>query len=37
VAAGKHLVEIEDIDFGYGLFADGVKVTSLAEGRIGYL
>ena len=34
VAAGKHRVEVED--FGYGLFADGVRVTSFAEGRIGY-
>jgi len=36
VAAGKHQVEVEDFDFGYGLFADGLKVASLAEGRIGY-
>jgi hypothetical protein len=36
VAAGKHLVEVEDFDFGYGLFADGVMVVSFAEGRIGY-
>jgi len=36
VAAGKHRVEVEDFDFGYGLFADGVKVASFAEGRIGY-
>jgi len=34
VAAGK--VEIEDFDFGYGLYADGIKVASFAEGRIGY-
>jgi hypothetical protein len=34
VAAGKHRVEVED--FSYGLFADGVKVASFAEGRIGY-
>ena len=27
---------MEDFDFGYGLFADGVKVASFAEGRIGY-
>ena len=31
-AAGKHRVE----DFGYGLYADGCKAASLAEGRIGY-
>ncbi len=36
VAAGKHQVEVEDVDFGYGLYADGVRVTSFAEGRIGY-
>lgn len=36
IAAGKHQVEVEDIDFSYGLFADGVKVASFAEGRIGY-
>jgi hypothetical protein len=35
-AAGKHKVEVEDFDFGYGLFADGVKVASFAEGQIGY-
>jgi hypothetical protein len=36
VAAGKHRVEVEDLDFGYALNADGVKVASFAEGRIGY-
>jgi hypothetical protein len=36
VIAGKHQVEVEDFDFGYGLFADGVRVASFAEGRIGY-
>ncbi len=36
VAAGKHRVEVEDFDFGYGLYADGVRVASFAEGRIGY-
>jgi hypothetical protein len=36
VAAGKHQVEVEDFEFGYGLYADGLKVASLAEGRIGY-
>ena len=36
VEAGKHQVEVEDLDFSYGLFADGVKVASFAEGRIGY-
>jgi hypothetical protein len=36
VAAGKHQVEVEDHDFSFGLFADGVRVASFAEGRIGY-
>jgi hypothetical protein len=36
VAAGKHRVEVEDFDFSYGLYADGVKVASFAEGRIVY-
>ncbi len=36
MAAGRHKVEVEDLDFSYGLFADGVKVASFAEGRIGY-
>jgi hypothetical protein len=36
VAAGKHQVEVEDLDFSYGLYADGVKVASFAAGRIGY-
>src|SRR5215212_7715775 len=36
VVAGKHQVEVEDFDFGYGLYADGVRVVSFAEGRAGY-
>jgi hypothetical protein len=36
VTAGKHQVEVEDLDFSYGLYADGVKVASFAEGRMGY-
>jgi hypothetical protein len=36
VAAGKHRVEVEDLDFGYGLYTDGVRVASFAEGRSGY-
>ena len=27
-AAGKHQVEVEDFDFGYGLYADGVRVAA---------
>jgi hypothetical protein len=36
VVAGKHQVEVEDFDFSYGLYADGLKVATFAEGRIGY-
>jgi hypothetical protein len=36
VAAGKHQVEAKDFEFSYGLYADGVKVASFAEGRICY-
>jgi hypothetical protein len=35
-AAGKHRVEVEHFDFGYGLFTDDVNEASFAEGRIGY-
>jgi hypothetical protein len=37
VAAGKHKVVVEDLDCGYGLYSDGVRVASFAERRIGYL
>jgi hypothetical protein len=36
VAAGKHRVEVEDFDFGYGLYVDGTRVAGFAEGRTGY-
>jgi hypothetical protein len=36
VAAGENQVEVEDFNFSYGLFADGRRVASFAEGRIGY-
>jgi len=36
VTAGKHRVEVEDLDFSYGLFVDGCRAASFAEGRIGY-
>ena len=36
VAAGKHQIEVDDFDFSYALYADGVKVASFAEGRMGY-
>jgi hypothetical protein len=34
--AGKHQVEVEDFDFGYGVYANGRRVICFAEGRIGY-
>jgi hypothetical protein len=36
VIAGKHQVEVEDFEFSYGVYADGIRVASFAEGRIGY-
>jgi hypothetical protein len=36
VAAGKHQVEVEDFEFGCGLYSDGVRVAAFTEGRIGY-
>jgi hypothetical protein len=36
VRAGKHKVEVEDLDFSYELYAGGVKVASFVEGRLGY-
>jgi hypothetical protein len=36
VAAGQYAVEVEDFDFGYRLYVDGLKVASFGEGRIGY-
>ena len=36
MAAGKCEVELEDFDLSYALYADGVKVASFAEGRVGY-
>jgi hypothetical protein len=36
VAAGKHQVEVEDFEFSYGLYVDGGRVASFAEGRVGY-
>ena len=34
VAAGRYRVEY--FDFGYALYADGVRVAAFAEGRVGY-
>ena len=36
VAAGKHQIEVEDFEFSYGLYGDGGRVASFAEGRLGY-
>jgi hypothetical protein len=36
VAAGRQMVEEADFDFPYSLHADGVRVATFAEGRIGY-
>jgi hypothetical protein len=38
IKAGKHMVEVEDFDFSYGLYtADMVaRVARFAEGRMGY-
>ena len=35
-AAGKRQVEVEDLDFGYGVYADGARVICFAEGRTGH-
>ena len=35
-AAGKHITEVDDWDYSYGLYVDGAKVASFADGRIGY-
>ena len=36
VIAGKQKVEVEDFDFSYGVYANGRRVISFAEGLIGY-
>ena len=36
MAAGKHQVGAGDFDFAYRRFADGVRLTCFAKGRIGY-
>ncbi len=38
IKAGKHMVEVEDLDFSYGLYtADLVtRVARFADGRVGY-
>ena len=36
IAAGEYAVEVEDHNFSYGLYTDGVRVATFADGRIGY-
>ena len=37
IAACNYVVDVEDFDFAYSLHgADGVRVATFAEGRIGY-
>jgi hypothetical protein len=36
ITASQHVVKTEDSDFSYALYADGVKVASFAEDRMGY-
>jgi len=38
IKAGKHMVEVENFDFGYALYtADlGTRVARFAYGRVGY-
>ncbi len=38
IRAGKHMVEEEDVDFGYGLFTADLltRVARFAYGRAGY-
>ncbi|MDP9381372.1 MAG: hypothetical protein M3Q29_14735 [Chloroflexota bacterium] len=36
IAAGGYAVAVEDFDYAYALQADGVRVATLCEGRIGY-
>ena len=35
-AAGRHITEEVDWEYSYGLYVDGVKVASFADGRRGY-
>jgi hypothetical protein len=36
IAAGKHVVEVEDFDYAYSLHSNGTRLATFAEGRIGY-
>jgi hypothetical protein len=36
ISAGKDAIATQDFDFAYALHADGVRVATFAEGRIGY-
>ena len=35
-AVGRHITEVQDWDYSYGLYVDGVRVAAFCEGRIGY-
>lgn len=36
IAAGDCAVHVEDFDYAYTLQADGVRVATFCEGRVGY-
>ncbi len=36
IAAGKHMVEVEDYDYPYCLNSNGTRLATFGEGRIGY-
>jgi hypothetical protein len=36
IAAGKHMVEVVDLDYAYCLHSNGTLLATFAEGRIGY-
>ena len=36
ISAGKDAIATQDFDFAYALHADGVRVATFAEGRMGY-
>src|SRR5215211_3936459 len=38
IKAGRHMVEVEDFDFGYGLYTSDLaaRVARFAYGRVGY-
>jgi hypothetical protein len=36
IAAGKHIVEVEDFNYAYALHSNGTRLATFAQGRIGY-